>query len=759
MTNQEKAIIVISGKMLERPFSLDVLDELRAGIERVLSDQEIVVVRRAATLSPERFIAAPYFLQAGFEVVPADDEDVQASAIIMESAMGAAPSSADVAVFALGDPEPVQLLRFLGGKTRRALISDGELSEDVAANLESAFDIRGVLTKEGIDLAKVHFLPWDEWSATVLDARLGEASESTSPTEESQAAVASPSVEELCETQDASETELFERSAPKWNDALERLVLQKGGKFAAYPAVQILAEERFRGLDEFYLKYRDDFVSLLGEGVKYIPQDGENSTSFFYHRSHEAMQPVSIESALKQINIGSDSRREENAASADRNRAETTVETNFEEIAETARVMAAQCRWSVERKTLSDAYAREREDRDNELSVLASPYGLTFWQRQAEEKYGFTDERFLTVAKLYDHLERVFRFVGKCMRDRESIPAKLAKPILQLAANAQCLLKSAFNEYNVPMNADPVQRNAFNYLSDFRKRYYSNIHLDNMRLEVFLSLGSVDKENAALEKVSLEYDRTVNRVRKIEEYCGKIRYHVGRIKERPDGEFVSQDWAKVVDVTTILCRDFAEPYSSIRLRDLLYSIVDDVPEYVETTEEFARVVQEIELFKENEEKTFEWAKATPSEETDDSNPEILAVRKRYGNAKVVFIGGTPQPHLTERLQKKLQIELIWFETDHGDSLDRFNRYLNDEEVKLFLVYIPWCSHKHSLEFSRIARDAGKDFVRVTKGTSAASIARHVCDQVNLSVEDVPAPEIVAQETEDVVERETNVDAA
>ena len=75
---KETALLILSGKILDRPFDLDALDEIRIAIEKSLSDRGVVVTRRCVTLSGERQIAAPFFLGAGFEAIPADDEDVQA---------------------------------------------------------------------------------------------------------------------------------------------------------------------------------------------------------------------------------------------------------------------------------------------------------------------------------------------------------------------------------------------------------------------------------------------------------------------------------------------------------------------------------------------------------------------------------------------------------------------------------------------------------------------------------------------------------
>ena len=62
--------------------------------------------------------------------------------------------------------------------------------------------------------------------------------------------------------------------------------------------------------------------------------------------------------------------------------------------------------------------------------------------------------------------------------------------------------------------------------------------------------------------------------------------------------------------------------------------------------------------------------------------------------------------------------------------------MKDPDVKLFLVYIPWCSHKHSLDFADIVKKNFKDFVRIRKGPSPETIANAICAQVSMSDDDI-----------------------
>ena len=121
--------------------------------------------------------------------------------------------------------------------------------------------------------------------------------------------------------------------------------------------------------------------------------------------------------------------------------------------------------------------------------------------------------------------------------------------------------------------------------------------------------------------------------------------------------------------------------------------------------------------------------ARPSEE---DTLETRRVRSFFQGKKVVFVGGEPKEHIKERLINRLGFsEVVWEAFDHGDSLDRFQGALQDQDVKLFLVYIPWCSHKHSRELMKKVKRYGKTLIRVTHGTSAVNIADAICEQTSV----------------------------
>ena len=727
MKPAETALLVISGKLLDRPFSLDALNALRAGIERALSDREIVVVRRVATLSQERLAVASNFLRAGFDAVPADDEDLQAAGIMLAAACSINPP--DEIVYALGDDEPVHFLRLLAGKTRRIALLFSPMTDELGANIEGAYDPREILSKEGVDVEKLQTLSWSERLDANAAPRENMAEEKR---DEKRATNDDPArnVDALCQTQDADPVELLKDAAPEWNAALMAMLQKRELKCSAWSALEVLSE-RFHGLSELYLADRDAFREMLDPEIKLVEEEIDEgvSASFFYHASHNDMQPLAMETVAETLDVGSASDRPDGIEIEHR---QCFSATNFHDVAELANLMARQCRWSDERRKLADAgnsFELEIAPRDRELEDLARPTNLYLWPKKRD----YASEDLLEAAKCYDLTEKAFELLANVADARTRVDARFAASVMQLAANAQCYIKTMCRKLDFNPIKEHVQHDAFELLSDFRKAYYPATILANMKMVEELPLENLDEEFDKYEELREEFESILRRQKGFKNTEGKLEYHVKRIRAQASAD-PAYDWEKVVEATTSMCRDFGEPYSSKRFRDNLYDLVDSVPDELETTVEFARVVQAIDVYKQQQEEELLWAK--PDDVEEEYSPEVLAVRKHYAGAKAVFIGGTPQEHLRNRLSKKLNLDLIWFETDHGDSLDRFNPYLRDPDVKLFIVYIPWCSHKHSLEFSKCVKLAGKDFARIRKGTSPELIAHGLCAQIDLS-DDMP----------------------
>lgn len=745
MSCQENAILVLSGKILDQPVDLEMFDPLCAGIERELSTRHVTLTRRLVTIAPQHYSAVPYLLAAGFEIMPADDEEAQTTAAIFD-AISVSDRPVDEVVMMLGAPEPVQILRLLAGRVTRTLLLRDEISEDLRRNIDGCYMMRDLLSKEGVAWSG---LKLREWPTAASPAPIPVASEAVAAiAEESASGSDSDSVvdvDALCVTEEVDPYALVKESAVGWNEELESIVLEHGLKYYAAAAVQ-QTDYHFPGLNQLYREDVDSFRDLLDRNKLILVQEGEgDSTAYFlYHATHPEMRPAS----LGIVDIGKDAPQEEPATytSTAAPKPFYVGATNFEQIMTRSELLARECAWSAERQRLIAAgndYETEVAPKDRELEELARedhffmwPIGCYTFSRM--QTPSVTAEDFLKFEKLYLLLHDSVKFFIKADANRARLETSFMVKAQQAVVDAQCLLKSMFLDVGFPFQKDPVQNNVFSLIADYRRDNYPMHTLRRMRLVDRMSVSEYDETKETLKAYREELNKNLRKFKGLEESLDQLKTLAEKLSAaQNDGKTKVEDtidqWNELVGVVTNLCVDYKEPPSSKRLRDPLYNLVNRVPDDVDATAEFALVCREVDLVKMREEEEF--LSVTESKDSSYSE-EIQLVRRHYNGAKAVFVGGTPTPHICERMESKLNLRVVWDAHDHGDSLDRFSKSLNDPEVKLFIVYIPWCSHKHSRELSDVVQKYGKDLVRVRKGTSPELVANAICSQVNMEDDDL-----------------------
>lgn len=727
VVTQEKAILVISGKAIEQLFDLSLLDAAALAINRSLAERDVLLTRRIVTLSPERADAAPFFLKAGFEASPADDEDMQAAAIIFAT-LGASP--VDEVVFALGDPEPTQLMRLLAGKTRRVLLSSRAIDENFAQNIERALDARELLSKEGVS--------WKPFgggvsSNTSKDAALTKVSKASPQNSRT------PSDDALCQTSEFDPFDDVKAASPEWNLELEQYLLENGKRNSAYLALQSL-EPRYPGITQIFKERRGDFQKMLDPSKARLIED--TGVFWFYHPTHSEMAPVDPSEAATNLMLAP-SPGGETASSgvvAYDVGAVFRDAKDFDEVMERIDVMVEQCEWSAERAKIVAEGGYSSEDvksRDLDVEAKARASGLFLWPIGYRRDNSISSEDYLEIKKIYAFLKQTLALVSLLDKNHDRFDQNLAGKILQIGADSQCLLKTKLRRLGVSIDKDPIQRDAFKLLMDARAKRFRKVQLNHMKLEEEIDPSKLPELEERFKERRREAGEFLEKIKAAEKAFDQVKYLSGKLQASKPGndyEFkvYLESWTKIVDAVTVLCRDYREPPSSPRLRELLVEILDDLPDEVETTDEFARVRQSVDLVRMEEK---EGEESEPEREEESYSEEIVAVRRHYGGSRAVFIGGVPQEHIRDRLERTLDIKIDWDYQDHGDSLDHFARFLNAQDVKLFLVYIPWCSHKHSRELQGLVQKAGKDFVRLRKGTNPRQIAVAICDQVNMTDDD------------------------
>ncbi|MBQ9875035.1 MAG: hypothetical protein IJM30_11295 [Thermoguttaceae bacterium] len=745
---KKRAILIISGKILERSFPIDALEEIRRAIETRLADRDVVLSRCAATLCGERHLAAPFWLAAGFEVVPADDEDSQATALLLSEAFSQNPPDEVVVAFGMKS-EPVNVLRSVAGRVRRIALrfpSEDESgpSSDLLGATEEIADVRTDLSKIGVDWSALESRPWSEWLEQIFDPfaaaspvppRLGgeiptlERETEASPGPAEEVPVSEPEPEKPVPQVDVDEeikrraVEEFSASASEWNEALAELLAARGHCLKAYVATEEL-DGRFPGLFGFSMTHRDEFANLLCGNLRLLVEDG---VMWLYDEEHPDMTFLDARDAARRLDVGSQAAEEPERERPKRFDWGAEPKT-FREVAELADLSKRFCLWRVERARLVEdpESADLVAERDARFADAAALIGLRLWQ--ARPDVDLDEPALREFANCFDLLSRSILAFDEVAKELDSFPTEFVARAAQLAINAQCLVKSTLVKRGVSIGCDDAQRSARNMLRDFLASYDPKTILKNFRKEDLVDLDAREGFFAELDAIVDKTGEFLEVAKGRKRAWSKLSYHAEQLKDAPTFG-AERHWAKIVEATTELCEEYGEKSSSVRLREALRDLIADVPEEVETTDAFCQVVQQIDEFVERERES---ALSEPeSGEEATISPELRAVRERYAGSKMVFIGGTPQDHLRERLEKQFQMEILWSQFDHGDSLDRLSPYVRDPDVKLFVIYIPWCSHKHSEEFTAVLKSMNKDYVRQPKGTNPEAIAQSICKQIGL----------------------------
>lgn len=397
--------------------------------------------------------------------------------------------------------------------------------------------------------------------------------------------------------------------------------------------------------------------------------------------------------------------------------ADHTRVANYLHVTEGARLLKEECLWQKQllflKATGTDRNQITRQ-RHDDLLRRAKETGFFLWTRRGRD---FTEQTWDRLACSYGILAQAGEVMVQVLTGKKDQSAQ--QRAAQLMADAVCLVKTLLRDQNVEIGEAQVQLTAYNELIEFAKQ---GCYLDHLRFDDRVEWTQAPALRDEIERLrqGLSADSRIQKNR--ERLLNAAQSQADRIALSESPEISA--WNKLIGIVTELCENFQEPVSSTCLREILSPIRWKLPEEADTTDLFGRVIQSVDLWVEQARQS----RAGTVKKTRLPSPEVEQVRERFAGSKMVFVGGTPQGHIQRRIEESFGIELLWECHSHGDSLDRFTSVLNDPQVKLFLVYIPWCSHKHSEELTGFVEKQGKRLIRVRKGTSPNSMAAAILAQ-------------------------------
>lgn len=439
------------------------------------------------------------------------------------------------------------------------------------------------------------------------------------------------------------------------------------------------------------------------------------------------IQTVSAAEAISMLQLGSKVSSSDVPATIEFNSAPIGTSTDINHIITGADLMVHHCRWSVQREELirqKADYQTEIAPMDNDFIRQGKEAKILIWTIGSPLA---SDEAYNRLEKCYQTILVAFRFLKQVEESRpEGMDGRnLMGSVAQLAADAQCILKTELRSQGKEVTKDPIQSEAFRYLRELGNR--EHFYLYNIKSQDEIALERADDIINEVTMLQEQYYSINSESKQKRNLLGKVSYHAKQILS---GAEPREQWEKIIAAATELSVDYSMPPSSLYFRQQLEDILESLPEDLEISDEFGRIVQEIEVHQARVRESEEQEAFGSLLPEDVLSPAVEKVREMYGGTIMVFIGGEPKEHIIRRIEDRFNVKLIWNSTNHSDSLNRFDGELSDPDVTLFLIYIPWCSHKHSEELAQIVQRAGKKLVRLRKGTNPDVIAEAICAQTD-----------------------------
>ena len=391
------------------------------------------------------------------------------------------------------------------------------------------------------------------------------------------------------------------------------------------------------------------------------------------------------------------------------------------QIAERTRLKADATRWAAERQRRLEAgepYGGELEQRRLDLvaKARAIPRCLLWMCRQE-----FTAE----YPSWYEDLSGSFDAVSDLSEMLAEMTAEPEQPegfadALRLAAEAQSALKVAVESLN-PGRPDWDQLRLYHWLrSAVAERH---IWVDrHMKADDPADPANWKDLRLRIQEVKESFHSLKGKDKRRKKGLNKIRYLFKQMEENPEIDREEQ-WTAVVQTATELVQAGLPPSNS-ELRESLLPSLDDLPDEIETTKEFALILREIERYLDSR---------TPEIDTDivvgggRSSAEVDRAADLLEGKAAILIGGVKRPEAAEAIEDALRLkELIWIEGRDQSYVD-FEPDVSREDVAVVLLAIRWSRHGFGGVKTYCDR-YGKPLVHLPTGYNPNQIAHQILVQ-------------------------------
>ncbi len=386
-------------------------------------------------------------------------------------------------------------------------------------------------------------------------------------------------------------------------------------------------------------------------------------------------------------------------------------------IEERCRLKAEGARWAATRQRRINEgadYALEIEPVDRDLIARAKDLEDCFlWMNHPSGPIPPNLDWWEDVAGCFDTAAMIVAVLEELVGDVKKY-RPLFEQALDLAAEAQSALRMVVEA--VDGKPDNDQQKLFYWLSQAAADY-------QVFIQRFMRLDDAANPTTwgdLQERIS-GLDAQIEAIRKQEkqrlQLFGKGNYHARLIRE---GRDTLDDWNKVIAAVESLVNEGIPP-SNTDIREMLLPIVDGMPDEMEVSTGFDRVLVEIDRYLATQ--------VPPSPEvTREVSEEVQKVGELFAGKTMVVIGGERRPNACEALKSAFGLkELIWISTREHESADQFEPYVARPEVAAVLLAIRWSSHSYGV-VRDFCEKHGTLFVRLPGGYNPNQVAHQILQQ-------------------------------
>lgn len=393
-------------------------------------------------------------------------------------------------------------------------------------------------------------------------------------------------------------------------------------------------------------------------------------------------------------------------------------ETDLKLVASRCRMKAEAARWAAERRRLMASGAEYRvqiEPTDREIIARAKTLSECFlWTNHPQGPSPTDPGQYEELARGFETMAEVLEVLTQyCSPPNDQ--GNVFEQLVDLLAATQSALRVTVE--SMDWEHDHDQMAVFKWLCRVasEKQFLIARHMkigdpaDPAHMPQFLE---------RLHEIDNALQTSAKQLKDRKRLLGKVRHKASILREATGDQ--SADWHILIETVNELIEGGLPP-SSRELREILQTIIDDMPQLGELPKNFDLVQREIDRYL----ATNSFPETVASKEV---TPEVRSVAQWLKGRQMVLIGGDRRPAAYQNLKTAFALdELIWVEVNPHQPLAALETPVGRPEVAVVVLAIRWCSHSHK-EVEVTCDRFGKPFVLLPGGYGVNQVAAKIVAQ-------------------------------